>query len=611
MSGVGWETRIASVTLEQCCRASFDLVLVSCKKFVEKPVGIHDDKSEETIIGFVAATCQASVTLVEALHCDLIKSIDCIVNALSHWSIAREHFGSLNFPTALVRMWVKINGKCLKNIDFEDNAPTLYSMLSKSTTKFSKKTICIVLEQELLAYGEIKGQYADLCRRMQLRLMNFLLLDVYDEDDHLLQKSRILIWKGQLHRAFGILGLNECIQCLSDAISVFENINVLNDDSSNAALIRHQLAVMYWLRALCNQEAHSCPEVIFLDIGEAIQSWSGIQWSSDVHQELVTGDIVPLLFCLIDLLSLKGYLSFQYSIFKLIITFLMNKGVSLEKCIAMLWADRRVTHSLCISPIDEDFITKISQHSGTNFDSVGLWVSCTNYSLPLQIGFRQKFSLYDTLFPILDLFQIFMWDISTMIYVKDLFQMACYLRAASVSLATVCFKVPQVSLVSGCLVEHVKVDDKAFWFYPDDVRLLIDEVEKRSKCIKLTVLSKARNCRLILVPYGDDGRGWSAFALALKGPVYLPEQFLEKLEVQTWGSRDGRPSWQIVENPNGDTIVRGASASTVGVLPSRGSKEMDMYKDDDLETRKKFNNMQGLNNISETWVKVWGLPSHL
>ncbi|KAF6164601.1 hypothetical protein GIB67_032829 [Kingdonia uniflora] len=251
----------ATVALEQCCKASWDLVLLSCKKFVEKPVGIPNNISEETITAFVAQACERSVVLLNTLCHDVDKSINCIVNGLLNWSIARELFESLNFPTALVRKWVKIKSKDFKNIDFDDNAPTLYSLLSKSMETLSKKTSCIVLEEELIAYEQVEEQNKEPCWRMQLKLINLLLLHVCDEKDYSLQKSRILIRKGRIYRVRGIEGLIECIQCLSDAISTL--IDISNEDSSSTASIFHQLALTYCLRAMCNQEAHPDSEVIF------------------------------------------------------------------------------------------------------------------------------------------------------------------------------------------------------------------------------------------------------------------------------------------------------------------------------------------------------------
>ncbi|KAF6164599.1 hypothetical protein GIB67_032827 [Kingdonia uniflora] len=163
-------------------------------------------------------------------------------------------------------------------------------------------------------------------------------------------------------------------------------------------LTRHRCHVLYMAKW------QDCPvtenqEVIFHDIREAIQLWSRIDWSRDVHNELVTGNVVPLLCCVADLLSLKGYLNFQCDIFELIIIFLKRKEVSPEKCVAMFWADRRLSHSLCISAINEDFICKLSQHFGTNYNSISSWVRGTKDSRPLQFGLRQKFSMYDTIVP--------------------------------------------------------------------------------------------------------------------------------------------------------------------------------------------------------------------
>lgn len=61
--------------------------------------------------------------------------------------------------------------------------------------------------------------HPEFCQRMQMEVIDILLKDVYVTDSHL-QKSRVLIRKGRALRFCGSEGLEDCIQCLSEAISV-------------------------------------------------------------------------------------------------------------------------------------------------------------------------------------------------------------------------------------------------------------------------------------------------------------------------------------------------------------------------------------------------------
>lgn len=65
----------------------------------------------------------------------------------------------------------------------------------------------------------MEGRNPGLCQKMQLKVVDTLLDDIFTADEYQLQRSRILVRKGRALRACG-KGLNECIKCLSDAISL-------------------------------------------------------------------------------------------------------------------------------------------------------------------------------------------------------------------------------------------------------------------------------------------------------------------------------------------------------------------------------------------------------
>lgn len=74
--------------------------------------------------------------------------------------------------------------------------------------------------QELLAYEEFNSKYPNLCQMMPLRLMDMLLTEVYVTDEYVLHRSKILVKKGRALRTCGVDGLNNSLQCLSEAISL-------------------------------------------------------------------------------------------------------------------------------------------------------------------------------------------------------------------------------------------------------------------------------------------------------------------------------------------------------------------------------------------------------
>lgn len=80
----------------------------------------------------------------------------------------------------------------------------------------------------------------------------------------------------------------------------------------------------------------------------------------------------------------------------MIIILYKRKNVPLERCLSMLWGDRRLNHALCISPINETFIPNLSQELDVNANSVDFWISCMDGSPPLLLSFRQKLLLCES-----------------------------------------------------------------------------------------------------------------------------------------------------------------------------------------------------------------------
>ncbi|KAF5184255.1 Separase [Thalictrum thalictroides] len=398
------ELKQASVVFELCCRCAWARVSFVCNKRTENSGVIHDDWSEEAVSDFVTEACSKCVNLLDALHqCEGSESqknrivIACLVN----WSAVASSTKNLGCPTFLMRKWVKIRCKDYMDVDTVDNAPTIYSLLCTSSTTFEERAIRIILEQELLAYEEMEALNTNLCQSMQLKIIDILVHNVYVTTDYVLKKSTTLIKKGRIARARGTDGLNNCIECLSEAISELQTMNQIDVSNESPAInypISYNLAQAFFLRALCNQEAQPNSEIFFEDIPHALKLWSSINWSLAVQDDLENG--IRLLCCIADLVLLKGYFYLKNDIFQMLITLLERNSVPPKKCFAMLWADRRLTHALCTKPIDECVISSFAHHfSVSDTDTVGFWVSCIENSQALLVGLRQKFSLYDFISP--------------------------------------------------------------------------------------------------------------------------------------------------------------------------------------------------------------------
>ncbi|XP_059648132.1 separase [Cornus florida] len=387
----------ASKVLKLSCRASWICVSHLRDMFVNKSNRPHSDKTEDAIVDFVREACTESALLLDVLYqCGSHKVNRIIGDSLENWSVAEILVERLPSPIALVKQWVKINCKLCKDVDVEHGATTIHSLLS-SSLKVSKRTLGILLEQELLAYKEMNSLNPVFCQRMKMEIIDILLGEVYVTNDSCLQKSRILIAKARELRATGVEGLNGCIQCLSEAISAMKDM--YGENCSLSVPVRHQLAVAYCFRALCTQEAEPNSKRIFEDLHEALSLWlSPDHCNADDHCNIASENMLTLLYHVVDLLSMKGFTEFHSDIYELIIRLFKWKNVPLEKCLATLWEYRRLGHALCASPVNEAFILILSQHCGELSKSIDFWISCMKGSWPLQMGFQQNFSFMFTIF---------------------------------------------------------------------------------------------------------------------------------------------------------------------------------------------------------------------
>lgn len=91
---------------------------------------------------------------------------------------------------------------------------------------------------------------------------------------------------------------------------------------------------------------------------------------------------------------LQGYTKLHSNIYKLIIRIYELNNLQLEKCLANLWECRRLSHALCVSPVNESFITNLSEHCGESSKSIDFWINCLSGSQPGLLGFQQNLTCF-------------------------------------------------------------------------------------------------------------------------------------------------------------------------------------------------------------------------
>ncbi|KAM7250817.1 hypothetical protein ACFE04_022700 [Oxalis oulophora] len=319
----------------------------------------------------------------------LLKVTRIVLKTLENWCVAGNLFDSLPGPMSLVKQWVKIACKLQKNVNTDDSDFSLSCVLA-SSDKVSKRMIGIILEQELQAYADMSPYYPELSRRMQMKIID-ILLGYMDG----LQKSRILLRKARTLRSCGIERLRDSIQCLTEAISIMNNLKTPPS---------HQLASAYCLRALCNQEAEPSSKQILVDMEISVDIWLSLSipedCTSDDTLNVMSENMLFLLYNTLDLLCMKGHVKVHRDIYELFIRLFRRKNVPLEKFVLLLWGCRRLSsHALCVSPVNETFIMKLSEHYGEHPRSIDFWINSFKGSEPLTVGFEQIFSFLFANFP--------------------------------------------------------------------------------------------------------------------------------------------------------------------------------------------------------------------
>ncbi|KAI3445664.1 hypothetical protein Pfo_002329 [Paulownia fortunei] len=379
--------------LKLCCKASWNYVVDLCKMHADKSHVSHDDLSEKAIADFVMEASEKIAFLLELNQEGNCKINGIIKESLKCWSVSENLIATLPTPVSLVKEWVKIQYLLSKDADME-HGTMLYSLLS-SSKEISRKALGKLLEEELLAYDEKSYLNPRYCLRMRIKIIAVLLEEVYVTKDSSLKKSRILIEKGKTLRAHGLARLDECLQCLSDAISTLKLMYGVKKSCSSR--VHHLLIHAYILHALCTQEAAPSSMVLSLrrlvfcindflhDIHAALNLCSSPDHG---HADEQYEDMLYLWYQLIDLLSIKGYLEIHPSLYDVVIKLFNAKNFSLAKTMSELWKNKRLSHALCASPVNHMFIKTFSKHQSQVCNSAGFWRMCMEELKPLVVGFH-------------------------------------------------------------------------------------------------------------------------------------------------------------------------------------------------------------------------------
>ncbi|CAE6181743.1 unnamed protein product [Arabidopsis arenosa] len=344
------ELNKACEALKLCSKASWRCVELHCQMFVNQSSSSDNDMSEDAIMDFVGEACNRCAFYLDILQkCSRHKIRQNIVHILENWLSAEHLIRRLPGPEAIVKQWVK----------------------------------------ELLAYARVLPFKSNLGQQTRIKITDILLKDVYVTEDMHIERARVLIWKAQMTRTSGTEHITECICFLSEAISILGELH--HGPNKEGSPSSHMLPIAYCLRAFCTQEAEPNSKKVFQDISTSLNLWLRILSLDDSGDSLPTENIIPLLYNMIDLMSVKGCTELHHHIYQLIFRLFKWKNVKVEVCLAMLWECRRLSHALCPSPISDAFIQTLSENCGDKSTCIDFWMDCLKDSKAKLIGFQQNF----------------------------------------------------------------------------------------------------------------------------------------------------------------------------------------------------------------------------
>ncbi|KAG2326377.1 hypothetical protein Bca52824_009105 [Brassica carinata] len=410
-----------SMTFKLCIRTVWNCVRLLCLKFVN--VELNSSEDTKAVIDFVSESCHKSAYYLDVLQGEL-EIGELVLFIVENWCEAKKLITSLPDLTPIIQQWVKIQHKRHKSPDLADSCTLFHSLLS-SSQKISKIVTGNILEQEILAYEEFVPVCSKLCRANQIKIADILLKDVFITKDLFLERARVLTWKARIARAELERVQQECVEqarveqerveqarvkqarvekarlekakvrvekarvekarleqeCV---LHLSEGISNLESIFSKSHEARFQLIIAYFLRALCIQETEPASKEVFEDINKSLNLWVGIQSGDIIPLE----NVIPLLFNVIDLVSIKGWIELHQRIYDLMFRIIKGRNVRLKDALAMLWDCRRLSHALCPSPIDDAVIRGLSCYFDEISESTDFWKSCLQFSKAKSIGFK-------------------------------------------------------------------------------------------------------------------------------------------------------------------------------------------------------------------------------
>ncbi|KAJ1281207.1 hypothetical protein BS78_04G290200 [Paspalum vaginatum] len=385
----------APEALELCCQTIWKYVSMT------KGSGIIDDLLNDTLKGTILDAFARITKMVDTLHRCGKMTHGIVVKSLSEFLSDGNISEYFNCSLTLIKLWVKATLKSFEGNQEADSAPLLYHSLLGYRSPLPKKSMGLVVEQELLLYGTMEARGPKFCAKMQTRIIDVLLAEIYCSKEHCLERSRVLVRKAGVLRASGVGNLKDCLESLSEAIFLLESIS---QDSARAnTTVNNQLAIAYCLYAHCAQEDHIGGEVIFEYAEKALSLWFKVETfvfsSPDMVLQQPSKTIVPLLCSLVDLLSMKGRFELQFELCKVMIMIWKQENLPLEKLLSLLFTNRRLSHACCHLPLDEQFISVAAEHVGVHCHHIKFWINCFEGDHPSLCMFLQGMLPSDLFIP--------------------------------------------------------------------------------------------------------------------------------------------------------------------------------------------------------------------
>lgn len=87
---------------------------------------------------------------------------------------------------------------------------------------------------------------------------------------------------------------------------------------------------------------------------------------------------------------MQGFIELSNYAYQLMIRMFKLKNVSIEKWLTLLWESRRLSHPLCVSPVNEAFILN-SLDEFSELSNIDFWIRYLQGNQS-SIGFQQNFS---------------------------------------------------------------------------------------------------------------------------------------------------------------------------------------------------------------------------